>query len=167
MDPRGAALAGNVLEAGRSSAGVDAASLLVGFEAPRPSSAASRPRTPFLAGLLGNARAERGETAPAPDPEAPQDAQPARAVGSETQSVVSDDSATQEALKKVRWQPRAARRPRAALETVRTRAGSAAGGTRSRASLPPPRRHAALPRAEAAMLRVRRARCRLASAAAR
>jgi hypothetical protein len=52
--------------------------------------------------LLGNGRSERSETAPAPDPEAPQEAQPARAVGSETQSVVSDDSATLEAQKKVR-----------------------------------------------------------------
>ena len=102
MDPRGAALAGTVLEAGRPSAGVEAASLLGGAESQRPSSAASRPHTPFLSGLLGNARGERAMPPFALDPEAPPQAQPERAVGSDTNSVASVDSATREAMKQVR-----------------------------------------------------------------
>ena len=114
MDPRGAAPAGTALPAAdRSSSGVAAASLLTGAEAQqRPSSSSSRPRTPFLAGLLGNVRGARYGSAFAADPEAPQEAVPERAYGSETQSVASNDSATREALKKVR--PPLAEAPRCA-----------------------------------------------------
>ena len=167
MDPRGAAPAGGVPEAGRSSSGVDATSLLLSAPSPRPSSAASRPRTPFLAGLLGNLRGEQGGPAAAADPGAAQALQ-ARAGGSETQSVASNDSATQEALKKVRpcalRTQRRCRAQRWKLDGRRRAARHVAAAAAPRSSpraVMHPRRALRRPRCAAG-----RARLRLVSAAA-